>query len=150
MNLIAKPVGLQIPEWKKFMEQCLCDSRESLDMHLLKELCWTSAGALDYEKTAKKIVSLETIDVVKRFKIACGHCLVDSLPVVWKELPEEYKSWLLNNRFISLEKDTLLQFYWGCVLNGEEYELLETRLDFHREAFASSTNRCNKAAADYF
>ncbi|GBM66487.1 hypothetical protein AVEN_112515-1 [Araneus ventricosus] len=45
MNLIAKPVGLQIPEWKKFMEQCLCDSRESLDMHLLKELCWTSAGA---------------------------------------------------------------------------------------------------------
>ncbi|GBO28984.1 hypothetical protein AVEN_64205-1 [Araneus ventricosus] len=99
-------------------------------MHLLKEPCWTSAGALDYEKTAKKLVSLETIDAVKRFKIACGHCLVDSSPVVWKELPEEYKSYLLNNRFISLEKDTLLQFYWGCVLNGEECELLETHIDF--------------------
>ncbi|GBM82455.1 hypothetical protein AVEN_48619-1 [Araneus ventricosus] len=154
MNLIVKPIGLQIPEWVSFMEQFLCDSRENLDIQLLKQLCWTSAGALDYEKTAEKLVSLKTLNVVERFKTACGHCLVDSLPVVWKELPEEHKSrfskGLLNDRFIWLENETLLRFYWSYVLNGEEYELLERHIDIYREAFASSARRGNKAAADYF
>ncbi|GBO37039.1 hypothetical protein AVEN_25018-1 [Araneus ventricosus] len=74
------------------MEQSLCDSRENLDMHLLKQLCWASAGKLDYGETAEKLVSLQTFDVVKRFKMGGGHCLVDSLPVVWKELLEGFKS----------------------------------------------------------
>ncbi|GBM86879.1 hypothetical protein AVEN_159722-1 [Araneus ventricosus] len=37
-------------------------------------------------RNSGKLVSLQTFDVVKRFKIAGGYCLVDSLPVVWKEL----------------------------------------------------------------
>ncbi|GBN65423.1 hypothetical protein AVEN_262647-1 [Araneus ventricosus] len=154
MNLLVTPIGLQIPEWVNFMEQFFSDSRENLNIQLLKQLCWTSAGVLDYKKTAESLVRLRTLDVVKRFKIACGHCLVDSLPVVWKELPEEYKDVFfqikLNNIFLFWGDDKLLQFYWAYVLNGEEYKLLERYASFHNYACFSSADRGNKAATEYF
>ncbi|GBO01819.1 hypothetical protein AVEN_26823-1 [Araneus ventricosus] len=151
MNLLVTPIGLQIPEWVNFMAQFLSDSREDLDIQLLKQLCWTSAGALDYKKTAESLVRLRTLDVVKRFKIACEHCLVDSLPVVWEELPDEYKSGFLKinlNNIWGIDK--LMQLYWVYALKGEEYKLLERYASFHNCAFLSSAYRGNKVATEYF
>ncbi|GBN75167.1 hypothetical protein AVEN_272728-1 [Araneus ventricosus] len=143
LNLIVRPIGLQIVQWKNCMEQYIGDSGENLS--LLKQLCWTSAGALAYKETAQNLVRLKTIDIVDSFIIACTYCLADSLPAIWEELPEEYTWHFCDNLLDTADEETLIY-----ILKGEDTKVLERQPYFYLNSFEFSTRRGNKAATEYF
>ncbi|GBM82464.1 hypothetical protein AVEN_48627-1 [Araneus ventricosus] len=158
MMHIVRPIGLQIKDWKIFMEAYLSDSGKYLDMRVLEQLCWTSAGAIDYQKTVEKIVRLEKFDVVTRYKLACSFCLADSIPVLWEEVSEDYKRCFRDETNLMRYFDMPMEFYWNYVLKGKEYKLKDIferfypsrNLTFHQYAFVRSACQGNKAATVYF
>ncbi|GBM60934.1 hypothetical protein AVEN_192390-1 [Araneus ventricosus] len=91
-----KAVGTEILKWKLFHNVFLNDPNEHFDVHVVEKLCWTTAGTVDYRKTAETLVRSNVVDIVKRFKLACLYCLEDYIPVIWKELPEENKKFFYN------------------------------------------------------
>ncbi|KAF8789446.1 hypothetical protein HNY73_007384 [Argiope bruennichi] len=124
MMLIIKPIGSQILRWKmSFRKRNAINCSDDWDIDILEQLCWTSTGTVDYGKTAENLVRLKTLDVVKRYKLASLYCLTDCIPVLWKELPEEYKKNFCNENGLSLKIEELLEFYWAYVAMKKEYEL---------------------------
>ncbi|CAL1286326.1 unnamed protein product [Larinioides sclopetarius] len=159
MMHIVRPIGLQIRDWKTFMEAYLSDSPKYLDVRFLEQLCWTSAGAIDYQKTAEKIVGLQKFDAVIRYKLACSFCLADSVPVLWEKLPEDYKRSFRDEINVMRYFDLPVEFYWNYVLKGAEYKLRHTfekfypsprNLTFHQGGFEISACKGNKGATEYF
>ncbi|GBM82461.1 hypothetical protein AVEN_48624-1 [Araneus ventricosus] len=158
MMHILRPIGLQIKDWKILMEAYLSDSRKYLYMHFLEQLCWTSAGAIDYQKTVEKIVRLEKFDSLTRYKLACSFCLADSIPVLWEELSEDNKRCFNDEINIIRYFDMPTEFYWKYVLKGKEYKVKDfferfypsRNLTFHQYAFESSARKGNKAATEFF
>ncbi|CAL1298814.1 unnamed protein product [Larinioides sclopetarius] len=148
MNLIVTPVGLEIVKWKLFIDNYVNDSEDTLTV--LKQLCWTSAGTIDYGKSVEKLVRLQTIDVEDRFGLACAFCLADSLPAIWETLPEEYKEYFRDDLLKIADEEGKITFYWAYFLKGESTKLLEMVPDFHQKALKFSLMRGIKEAAEYF
>ncbi|GBN64022.1 hypothetical protein AVEN_80174-1 [Araneus ventricosus] len=155
MMQILKPIGLQILRWKMFHEAYVSNSSANYDVPILAKLCWTTSGAVDYQKTAEKLIRSDVVDIVKRYILACLYCMEDCIPEFWKELPEEHKTYFYVEDSTPIEEPHL-EFCWPYILEGKESKLDDmpgrrggpTR--FHRYAFEYSAHKGNKAAAEYF
>ncbi|GBM82466.1 hypothetical protein AVEN_48629-1 [Araneus ventricosus] len=154
----VRPIGLEMLRWRLlFHEVHIGESGEVLYMHV-PQLCWTSVGAVDFRKTAEWLVRLETLDVVKRFKLSCLYCLEDYISLLWEELPEAYKSRFndLDDMYF-IDTQTHLEFYWAYAVKGEESKLhyfVSRKVDnvssLHKLAFEASARGGEKAATEYF
>ncbi|GBN47998.1 hypothetical protein AVEN_169806-1 [Araneus ventricosus] len=158
---ILKPMGLRILRWKIFHEAFLSQSNcdypfEYFNVSILEKLCWTTAGTVDYRKTAEELILCNVVDIVKRYKLACLYCLDHYIPEFWKELPQENKMYFYNRKHIRLP---LLQFCWPYILKGEEYKLCVNSITgnpfgdstlFQQRIFTCLSFAGNKAAVKYF
>ncbi|GBM29163.1 hypothetical protein AVEN_97437-1 [Araneus ventricosus] len=157
----VRPMGRQLRRWKVFHEEYLQDSHDEeiyFDVPILGKVCWTSAGAVDYRKTAEELVRSDVIHAVKKFKLACLYCLEDCISLIWQELPNENKKYFCNKRGRRLQNGALgLQFWWPYIVKGEESKLdnltrpyRRDQITFHQYAFQCSAEKGNKIAAGYF
>ncbi|GBM33140.1 hypothetical protein AVEN_135702-1 [Araneus ventricosus] len=110
MTQIVKAIGTDILEWKTLNGKMLTDHNEDMNIHILGQLRWTGRGAIDYQKTAERLVCLDALNIAKRYKLAFLYCLANFIPVLWKELPEEYKNHFQDKRGSSLVRDMLLEY----------------------------------------
>ncbi|GBM26244.1 hypothetical protein AVEN_17836-1, partial [Araneus ventricosus] len=121
---LVRPIRSEIRIWAVYHKHILNYlPDEDLDMHIFEQLCWTCTGAIDYRKTAELLVRLETLDIEKRYRLACLYCLEDYIPVLWVELPEKYKSRFNEEVYPLPENVVHLEYYWASVLKGEEFKL---------------------------
>ncbi|XP_055927449.1 uncharacterized protein LOC129958797 [Argiope bruennichi] len=154
MKALVKPMGCDILKWKLFHEHYFSHANGYMGLHFLKQLQWTKAGAIDYGKTAEKLIRLEMLDIVERYKIACFYCLSDDIPLLWEALPENTKS-TFTNEDISSIADAKLEYYWPYVLRNEEDDLILKRISedetpLYMWAFQTFTCLGNKPAVEYF
>ncbi|KAF8789459.1 uncharacterized protein LOC129957092 [Argiope bruennichi] len=154
MGHLIRPVVLDILDWKTCHEKFLNKSNEHLDVSILELLCWTSAGAIDYQKTAANLALLEALDIAKRYKLACLYCLVDYIPILWVKLPEEIKEEYTRGPMVN--RDTQLDYYWAYFLKEKESEIDDVNssylkeISFNHDAFKFSALEGNTAATKYF
>ncbi|GBN72678.1 hypothetical protein AVEN_95010-1 [Araneus ventricosus] len=140
---ILKAVGSEIPKWKLFHETYLSFSNEEFSVHVLEKLCWTTAGTVDYRKTADEIVRSDVVNIAKRFQLACFYCLENYIPLFWKELHEYEED-------TSPDEMPHLQLFLPYILRREEYNLGYSPLtSFPRNSFEYSAFYENKTAAEY-
>ncbi|CAL1286292.1 unnamed protein product [Larinioides sclopetarius] len=155
MAQILKPIGLQILRWKIFHEAYVSNSSENYDVPVLSKLCWTSAGAVDYKKTAENLIRSDVLDSFKRYVLACLYCLEDSIAQLWKDFPEYDKTYFYIKDSTPIEKPHL-EFCWPYVLEGEESKLdaMPGRdggpARFYQYAFEYSACKGNKTATEFF
>ncbi|GBM75595.1 hypothetical protein AVEN_271503-1, partial [Araneus ventricosus] len=161
LKYLVKPIGIEIQNWEEFHEAYLeitfHPSFNISGVRILKQLCWTMLGTVDYPKTAEKLILNEMFDVVKCYKLACLYCLDDYIPVLWEKLPEESKRHFYKKEGPLQVTSPELEFCWPYILKGED-----TKLDympgrrfgdpttFNQYAFEYSACRGNKAATEYF
>ncbi|XP_055925890.1 uncharacterized protein LOC129957557 [Argiope bruennichi] len=164
MLLLVSPMGLEILKWMKWF--CIVEFFDKWnlvdcsDIQILKQLSWSSTGAIDYQKTAEGLVHVSALDVVIRYKLACLYCLVDHIPVLWRKLPEETQRRLydahVSNRSITRGMVTIMESYWAYCLKEKESKstfVTEGRMSpdlFYKYALHSSVNAGNKAATQHF
>ncbi|XP_055925186.1 uncharacterized protein LOC129957074 [Argiope bruennichi] len=152
MAHLVKPLLIEIFEWKIFHGKFFFNSDEHFDASILKLMCWTSVGSVDYQKTAEKLARAETLHVVKRYELACLHCLVDHIPILWEELPDEVKRAELA-RYPTLGRDTYLEYYWAQCLKGKDSDINSTYLkdiSFTKDAFEFAARTGNESATKFF
>ncbi|GBN01431.1 hypothetical protein AVEN_3181-1 [Araneus ventricosus] len=152
---LVRPIGSGILNWQVYHEDNFIAAGEVFDLHILQQLRWTYAGAIDYRKTAEELVRLEMFDVKKRYELACFYCLEKYIPLLWEEVSEEYEGRFHEKMLPVL--DTPLTHYWACILKGEESNLdrtlerlLSTPLSFNQVAFKRTALKGNRAATEYF
>ncbi|KAF8789212.1 uncharacterized protein LOC129957133 [Argiope bruennichi] len=152
-----RPIGSEILSWKIFHEKYLGIWRDDFDICILKRIFWTSAGTIDYRKTAQELVSFEMLDTVKRYKLACLYCLEDKIPTIWKELPDRSKKCFYKGEVHLQSHEPQMDFCWAYVLQKTEFELecapgrlFENQVLFCQNAFESSAVKGNQAATEYF
>ncbi|GBM87465.1 hypothetical protein AVEN_9562-1 [Araneus ventricosus] len=150
---IVRRIGLQIRRWKECQEDYLRNDGEAIILPNSAKLCWTTAGTIDYRKTAEELVRCDMLDLVQRYKLACINCLEDYIPLLWEELPEEMKVIYGNDKYLCAD----LSFCWPHILKGEHFKLnslLRTwdriPLSFNQYAFETSVEDGNKSATEYF
>ncbi|XP_055925291.1 uncharacterized protein LOC129957148 [Argiope bruennichi] len=149
---LFKPLLLDILEWKVFHERFFFNSGGHFDVSILEQMCWTSVGSVDYQKTAEKLARVETLDVVKRYELTCLYCLLDYIPILWEELPDEVKR-AETARFPTLGRDTSLEYYWAQCVKGKDADISPTYLkeiSFLKNAFEFAACTGNVTATTYF
>ncbi|GBN15516.1 hypothetical protein AVEN_52275-1 [Araneus ventricosus] len=157
----VKPMGLQVGRWKEFHEEYLHDSHGEeihFDVPILEKLRWTTAGAVDYRKTAEELVRSDVIDIVKRYKLSCLYCMEDYIPMFWKELPKDNKRYFCRKTERCFQSGGLgLEFWWPYIIKGQESNLdnltrsyRRNQITFHQYAFQCSAEKGNKTAVEYF
>ncbi|GBN01426.1 hypothetical protein AVEN_3177-1 [Araneus ventricosus] len=152
---LVRPIGSGILNWQVYHEDNFIAAGEVFDLHILQQLRWTYAGAIDYRKTAEELIRLEMFDVKKRYELACFYCLEDKIPLLWEEFCEKYKGSFREKMLPFLE--TPLTHYWACILKGEESNLGQTHerlisspFSFNQFAFKRTALKGNRAATEYF
>ncbi|GBN50532.1 hypothetical protein AVEN_176983-1 [Araneus ventricosus] len=150
---IVKPIGLQLKRRKEFLDDDLNDMSQEISLPDSAKLCWTTAGTIDYRKTAEELVRCGELDVHQRYKIACIYCLEDYIPLLWKELPEKMKDIYGKAKYQHLD----LSFCWPHILKGElsKLDYLLRTFDrnlttFNQWAFEYSAENYYKTATEYF
>ncbi|GBO10660.1 hypothetical protein AVEN_50175-1 [Araneus ventricosus] len=150
---IVRPISLDIRRWKIVYQGYFFASNEEIGLPDSAKLCFTSAGSVDYRRTAEELVRCKALGVVRRYKIACLHCLEDYIPLLWEELPEERREFFCNKKFTS----PYLEFCWPHILKGEhsklDYLLTASNRNlttFNQCAFEFLAERRCKTAAEYF
>ncbi|GBO27992.1 hypothetical protein AVEN_11854-1 [Araneus ventricosus] len=158
---IVRPMGRQIRLWREFLEKYLhYNSGEEIhfDAPILEKLQWTTAGAVDYQKTAEELIRSDDMDILKRYRLACLFCMEDYIRMLWKELPKENKRHFYSKKDRRLQSGgTGLEFWWPYIIKGQESNLDDLtrsyrrdQISFHQYAFQCSAERGNKTAAEYF
>ncbi|XP_055925209.1 uncharacterized protein LOC129957091 [Argiope bruennichi] len=155
MMVLIIPVGLDIVRWKVFHENSVNWSCDGLGLDILKQLCWTPAGTVDYPKTAEKLLSLEALRVQTRYKLAALYCLVDYIPSLWEQLPKSCKThYLSDSPFVPSR--VKLDVAWAYLLTEQESTLdsivanLSPGDSFLQLACKYSALGGNKGGAEYF
>ncbi|KAF8789461.1 uncharacterized protein LOC129956966 [Argiope bruennichi] len=156
MDLI-KPIGTELMQWKTFHDSIFQSTNRDLSLYMLKRVVWTSAGTIDYRRTAKILLCSDVLGVRTRYSIACLYCYVDDIPVLWNELPEVVKNCYLSAFYVPLVRELQLEFYWAHVMVGEEPKLerivtepLREVATFNQHAFETFARKGNRSATDYF
>ncbi|XP_055925211.1 uncharacterized protein LOC129957093 [Argiope bruennichi] len=155
---IIKPVGSQMLKWKmSFHNEHMIDSPEDFDIDILKQLHWTSVGVVDYQKTAENLVRHEMLNPHNRYKLACLYSLVDYIPELWKELPEESKAIFYSDVVLRSNLELQLSSYWAYIVTAKESELCNIfakrygeGMSFHQYAFRCAAREGNRAITEYF
>ncbi|XP_055925905.1 uncharacterized protein LOC129957567 [Argiope bruennichi] len=153
---VIRPIGLEIFKWIRYSYKSyyLIYYLKYPRLGILKQLRWTSAGAIDYQKTAGAIISLNIFDVVKNYKLACEYCLVDVLPLLWRKLDSSDEKKFCEEENFWIDHVTFLELYWSYFLKGEKSKLYSSFswnfIDFNHEAFETSVRTGNKVATKYF
>ncbi|CAL1286322.1 unnamed protein product [Larinioides sclopetarius] len=155
---VVEPLRIEISKWQWLHRHCFIRiSHTKLDMNIYKQLCWTCTGAIDYRKTAEKLVRLKTLSIKKRYRLACVYCLEDCIPVLWMDLPEKYKSRFNHDVHPSLYRTYYLEYYWASVLKGEEFRLNDiipgefvNTSSTYLSLFTYSACKGGKDATEYF
>ncbi|GBN22950.1 hypothetical protein AVEN_115942-1 [Araneus ventricosus] len=143
MKSLVRPIGSEIRNWIFFLSKYFHTSYGSVcDMRILEQLCWTILGTVDYRKTAERLIHLDMLDFVERYRLACLYCLDEYISVLWFLVPEENKKYFYKEEG-PLEK---LEFFWPYILKGEGIKLD----NFNQYAFEYSASKGNKAATEYF
>ncbi|CAL1286333.1 unnamed protein product [Larinioides sclopetarius] len=155
---VAEPLRIEISKWQWLHNNFFIRiTHKKFDMNIYEQLCWTCTGAIDYRKTAEKLVRLKTLDIEKRYRLACFYCLEDCIPELWMDLPEKYKSRFNDDVHPSLYNTYYLEYYWASVLKGEEFRLNDivpgefvNTSSTYQSLFTYSACKGSKAATKYF
>ncbi|XP_055924949.1 uncharacterized protein LOC129956925 [Argiope bruennichi] len=153
---VIRPIGLEIFKWIRYSCESLylIYQLRYFSIRTLKQLHWTSAGAIDYQKTAGALISLNIFDVVKNYKLACEYCLVDELPHLWRKLNARDQKEFCEEENFWRNDVAYLEHYWSYFLKGEESKLYSSFswnfMDFNQIAFETSVRTGNKVATKYF
>ncbi|GBM67601.1 hypothetical protein AVEN_44749-1 [Araneus ventricosus] len=156
LNCIAKLMGFHLRDWKEFHECYLFEFEEQFDIPVLEKMCWTTAGTVDYRKTAEELIRYGVVDIEKRYQLACLYCLEDFISVLWEELSEDIKRVFYNEDETSQILHPHLYRCWPYILKGEESKLdnlsrsHRNQFTFTHIVFEYSATTGNKTAAEYF
>ncbi|WP_353274478.1 hypothetical protein [Wolbachia endosymbiont (group A) of Ennomos erosarius] len=82
LNFI-KPIGLEILKWREYHDQ-----NSYLGIDLPNELYWTPQGTVDKKKTAEVLIKDESLDITRRYRLACIYYLEDDILQLWNKIPE--------------------------------------------------------------
>ncbi|GBN32582.1 hypothetical protein AVEN_99326-1, partial [Araneus ventricosus] len=144
---VVKPIGPEILKWKMHHESLISDSYFALD-----QLFWTSAGTVDYRKTAEILIRQERITVISSYKLACIYCLYDNIRVIGEKLFSD------EDNILRISEPKLVIF-WTHLIRGEVAKLDvlinrnnngERERTVYQYAFESAATSGNKAATEYF
>lgn len=113
---ISRQISLEILEWSKYYGKYYCESA------FFNNICWTPQGSIDAEKTAKKLVSYESLSVLKRYEIACIHCFEDMIPDLWKQLGKEASHLKRMKRSRMYDR---LAIFWSYYINDRAGEIIK-------------------------
>ncbi|XP_015911930.1 uncharacterized protein [Parasteatoda tepidariorum] len=111
---VIKPIGLQIKDWVTSEEGCLFVSKQELD---LTEIAWTHLGIVDRQKQVATLMKDKTIDIARRFKLACKFCLNTELRNLWKRMGARKKKDYLYECNGYSKMDMLVR-YWTLMTSG--------------------------------
>ena len=76
---ISTQIVLEILAWAKYYSKYYCE------LDFFNNICWTPQGTVDAEKTARKLVSDQSVHIVNRYRVACINCFEDVIPDLWKQ-----------------------------------------------------------------
>ncbi|GBN04076.1 hypothetical protein AVEN_192740-1 [Araneus ventricosus] len=62
--------------------------------------CWTTIGAIDELKTARKFLNGLYLDIVSQFRLACDYCFFYDVSTIWEAMSEEEKQTSNNGTFL--------------------------------------------------
>ncbi|XP_055924991.1 uncharacterized protein LOC129956958 [Argiope bruennichi] len=156
MMIIVKPIGAELARWKTFHKNVVNWSHDGLGLNILKQLCWTPAGTVDYPKSAEKLLRLDALGVQTGYKLASLYCLVNYIPELWDKLPRSCKKrYLSKSPFVPSR--VKLDVAWAYLLTGQESTLdsivaesVSRDSSFQQLACEYSALSGNKGAAEYF
>ncbi|GBN38697.1 hypothetical protein AVEN_249493-1 [Araneus ventricosus] len=74
---IVRPICFEIRKWKKFHQDFFYDPHKEISLPDSAKLCWTTAGTIDYRKTAEELVCCDELNVLYPY----AHYLVS---IAWK------------------------------------------------------------------
>lgn len=120
---ISTQVGLEILGWAKYYGQYYCESA------FFNNACWTPQGAIDAEKTARKLVNDESLSILKRYRIACIHCFENRVHDLWNSDKEFFDEQYLReikksaNKRASRSTNRLIVF-WSYYINERIGEIV--------------------------
>ncbi|GFT08047.1 RNase H domain-containing protein [Nephila pilipes] len=77
---LARPISLEIEEWKEYHSRLLDTSVDFQNYFV-----WKTLGTIDSEATALSLIQSDRLEVGCRFALACFYCFEDFIPRLWKE-----------------------------------------------------------------
>ncbi|VVC27413.1 PD-(D/E)XK nuclease superfamily 9 [Cinara cedri] len=137
---ISTQIGLEILRWAQYYGQYYCESA------FFNNIGWTPQGAIDAEKTARNLLSDESLSVLKRYKIACTYCFEDIIHDLWKQLGKE------ERHLKKMKKSRLyegLVLFWSYHLYGKSAEVIGGN-SINEYGLNIAVDQGNSVAVKYF
>ncbi|GFR11651.1 ANK_REP_REGION domain-containing protein [Trichonephila clavata] len=146
-----RPVGLQILTWVDFH-----DNRFSFVTMLPDEFFWTPQGTIDKKKTAEALIKDESLDITKRYKLACIYCLKSDVDGLWNNIPEDQKKSFYSEKDPGDVRQQGLVILWTYDIKKEVTKLDNMiakrwrKCTPYQYAFEYAALGGNKAATEHF
>ncbi|CAL1262275.1 unnamed protein product [Larinioides sclopetarius] len=93
----------------------------------LRLIHWRSDGTIDRVKTAQRLVLDESLDIGKRFEVACMYCLEKSVQTLWAEMEATGKT----NDFVAVDESTA-RFWIGWMREESRVPWIQAILKYLR------------------
>ncbi len=149
-----KPVGLQILKWMEYHRDLLNGGYVKRN---LSRLFWTPQGTVDKKKTAEILIKDESLDITKRYKLACIYCLEDDVPELWNKIPENRRKSFYSEEDPRKVRQQELVVLWTYDIKGEVAKMdnmierrWQSKCSPYQYAFEYAAVGGNKAATEYF
>ncbi|KFM64169.1 hypothetical protein X975_17661, partial [Stegodyphus mimosarum] len=114
MSIVTKATGLEILKWRQYH-----DLNSYLGIHQTNNLCWTPQGTVDSKRTAELLIKEDnncclgkSLNITKRYKLACIYCLEDDILELWNKMPANLrKSFYANDGSRNVDEHELVLFW---------------------------------------
>ncbi|MDN5247628.1 MAG: hypothetical protein QWI36_00600 [Wolbachia endosymbiont of Tyrophagus putrescentiae] len=137
---ISTQIRLEILAWAKYYSRYYCE------LDFFNNMCWTPQGTVDAEKTARNLVSDQSVHIVKRYRIACINCFEDVIRNLWNSDREFFDEQYL--REVKRHTNKLIAF-WSYYINQKIDEIV-TNGSVYEHGFNVAVEQGNSVAVRYF
>ncbi|KAG8192653.1 hypothetical protein JTE90_009684 [Oedothorax gibbosus] len=120
------------------------------------EFFWTPQGTIDKKKTAEALIKDESLDITKRYKLACIYCLKSDVDGLWNNIPEDQKKSFYSEKDPGDVRQQGLVVLWTYDIKKEVTKLDNMiakrwrKCTPYQYAFEYAALGGNKAATEHF